>query len=251
MQRNTYLSVTHCGIAELIMTDATGTFTARLGVSDDTGSKDVTAHLVVLDQNSKPLLSESVTASQGQPGALISVRITGASIVQISFTGNANGVLYDMQLSGHATLYDRVFPSSEPPVSTTGGVAIDPSQMTVSCNMHPTTLDMALIHQTALEQWSLYSQDCGSAILNLAALHGPHTTFSALYGIALQDQAVLIAHLQFTVLNAQGKTVRQSTFVARAGYGPRRAAISLVGGSQLVITGPDGKPFVVYALTTS
>jgi hypothetical protein len=136
-------------------------------------------------------------------------------------------------------------------VSTTGGVAIDPSQMTVSCNMHPTTLDMALIHQTALEQWSLYSQDCGSAILNLAALHGPHTTFSALYGIALQDQAVLIAHLQFTVLNAQGTTVRQSTFVARAGYGPRRVAISLAGGSQLVITGPDGKPFVLYALTTS
>ena len=110
---------------------------------------------------------------------------------------------------------------------------------------------MALIHQVALEQWSLYSQGCGTAFLTIASLHGPHATFSALYGIALQDQDVLLAHLQFTVLDAHGKAVRQSTFVARAGYGPRRAAISLVGGSQLVITGPDGKPFVVYALTTS
>ena len=249
--RNSYLSVTHCGVAELIMTNATGIFSARLGVSDATDSREVTAHLVVLDQNSKPLVSMNVMAHQGQPGALIRASIRGASIVQISFTGNASGVLYDMQLSGHATLYDRVFPPSEPPVSTVGGVAIDPREMAVSCNVHPTTLDMAMIHQAALEQWSLYSQDCGSAVLKIAALHGPHTTFSALYGIALQDQAVLTARLQFSVLNAQGKTLRHVSYVARSGYGPRRAEISLAGGSQLVITGTDAKPFVVFAMTLS
>jgi hypothetical protein len=75
--------------------------------------------------------------------------------------------------------------------------------------------------------------------------------FSALYGIALQDPNVLIAHLQFTVLDAKGKTVRKATFVARAGYGSRRAAISLAGGSQLQIAVPDGRNLVVYALTTA
>ncbi len=141
--------------------------------------------------------------------------------------------------------------ASEPPVSTAGGTAIDPRQLTVSCNVHPTTQDMTMIHQVALEQWSLYANGCGTAALNLATLHGPHKTFSALYGIALQDQAVLIAHLQLTVLGAQGKTVRQATFVARVGYGPRRAAISLAGGSRLVMTESDNKPLVAYALTSA
>ncbi len=251
VSRDTYLAVDTCGIAELIMTDATGTFSARIGVSDDSDNKTITAHLVVLDQNSKPFSTVSVTANQGQPGVPISASISGASIVQISFTGNANGVLYDMQLSGHATLYDRVFAPSEPPVSTVGGTAVDLRALTVSCNVHPTTLDMSMIHQVALEQWSLYANGCGSATLNIVALRGPHQTFSALYGIALQDQTVLIAHLQLAVLGAQGKTVRQAMFVARAGYGPRRAAISLAGGSRLVMTESDNKPLVVYALTSA
>jgi len=121
----------------------------------------------------------------------------------------------------------------------------------VTCNVHPTTEDFALIHQVALEQWSLYLNGCGSATLNIASLHAPHATFSALYGIALRDQKVLIAHMQIAVLDAKGKTVRQETFVARAGYGPRSAAISLAGGSKLQITSPDNKQLVVFALTTA
>jgi hypothetical protein len=248
--RYSYMAVEGCGIAELIMTDAHGTFAAKVGVSDSSTDKTMTAHLVVFDQNSKPLSNMSVTAHQGQPGAAIGASITGASIVQISFTGNAAGILYDMRLSGHGTLYDRVFPPSEPPVSTTGGTAIDPRTAKVSCNVSVSATDLALIHQVALEQWSLYLNGCGSAILNIASLHGPHKMFSALYGIAVQDPTVLIAHLQFTVLDAKGKTVRQATFVARAGYGPRRAAISVAGGSTLQITDPDGR-LVIYALTTS
>jgi hypothetical protein len=108
---------------------------------------------------------------------------------------------------------------------------------------------MKLIHQVALEQWSLYLNGCGSAILNLASLHGSHNVFSALYGISLQDQQRAIGHVQFIVQDAKGKTLRQATFVARAGYGPRRAAISLAGGARLVITGADEAPLVLFALT--
>jgi hypothetical protein len=248
--RYTYMAVEGCGVAELIMTGANGAFRVRIGVSDTSIGKSITAHLVVFDPNSKPLTSKSATARQGQSGVALGASITGASIVRLTFTGNANGILYDMTLSGHATLYDRVFPPSEPPVSTAGGMVIDPRTMSVSCNVGVATRDMELIHQVALEQWSLYLNGCGAAMLNLAALHGPHATFSALYGIALQDPNVLIAHLQLTVLDATGKTVRQATFVARAGYGPRRAAISLAGGAQLRISGPDGS-LVVYALTAS
>jgi hypothetical protein len=246
--RYTYMAVDGCGTAELIMTNAHGRFTARIGVSDASGVKTIAAHLVVYDQNSKPLSNLSVTARQGQPGTAIGASITGASIVQITFTGSASGILYDMRLSGHATLYDRVFPPSEPPVSTTGGTVVDPRMASVTCNVAVTTQDFALIHQVALEQWSLYLNGCGSATLNIASLPGPHKMFSALYGIALQDPTVLIAHLQLAVLDAKGKTIRQATFVARAGYGPRRAAISLAGGAKLQIT-PNGQ-LVAFALTT-
>ena len=252
--RYTYMAVEECGTAELIMTDARGTFTAKVGVSDASTAPTITAHLIVLDQNSKPLSSMNVNVRRGQPGVRIGASIIGASIVRISFTGNAYAVLYDMRLSGHATLYDRVFPASEPPVSTTGGTAIDLRGATVSCNVHVTTKDIGLIHQVALEQWALYLNGCGTATLNIASLHTPHTLFSASYGIALQDPTALIGHLQLTVLDAQGKQVRQATFVTRAGYGPRRAAISLVGGASLRIAAsyvpPDG-PLVVYALTAS
>jgi len=42
-----------CGTAELIMTDAHGSFSAKVGVADSNTDKTITAHLVVLDQNSK------------------------------------------------------------------------------------------------------------------------------------------------------------------------------------------------------
>jgi hypothetical protein len=248
--RDTYLAVEGCGVAQLIMTNAHGRFTAKLGVDDSSIDKTMTAHLVVLDQNSHPLVTSIATAHLGLPAVTLSASIDNASIVEISFSGPGRGDLYGFQLSGHATLYDRVFPPSEPPVSIPGGIAINPELMSVSCNVMRTTADMELIHQVALEQWSLYFLGCGSAILNLAALHGPHQTFSALYGIALQDQHYPIAHIQFTVLDAKGKIVRKAIFVARAGYGPRRAAISLAGGATLQLSITDGN-IVLFALTTA
>ncbi len=249
--RDSYVSVTGCGVAELIMTDARGSFSAKIGVADGSANKTISAHLVVLDQNSKPLTTKDVTAGLGRPGVSIGAGITGASIVEISFTGSANGVLYDLRLAGRATLYARVYPPSEPPVSTTGGTALDPRSFMVTCSVVVTTQDIELVHQVALEQWSLYVEGCGAATLNLATLRGPHGTFSAQYGIALQDFSTLVAHLQLTVLDAKGKTLRQATFVTRAGYGPRRAAISLTGGSKLQITSPDSQKLVVFALTAS
>jgi hypothetical protein len=248
--RDTYLNVEGCGVAELIMTNASGRFSAKVGVNDTSANRSITANLVVLDQNSHPIAKSTVTAQLGLPAVTLSGTINNASIVEISFTGGAAGVLFGFQLSGHATLYDRIFAPSEPPVSTSGGTAINPSLMSVTCNVHPTSTDLELIHQVALEQWSLDLNGCGSATLNLASLHGPHRAFSALYGIPLQDSSTLIAHLQFTVLDARGRTVRKAMFVARAGYGPQRAAISLAGGAALQITIVDGQ-MVAFALTAS
>jgi len=71
MLRYNFLAVEGCGIAELIMTDAHGTFSAKVGVADSSTDRTISAHLVVLDQNSKPLTTKDVTANLGEPGKTI------------------------------------------------------------------------------------------------------------------------------------------------------------------------------------
>lgn len=165
-------------------------------------------------------------------------------------SGGALGVLFDMTLTGHATLYDRVFPPSEPPVSTAGGTPLDPRAFAVTCNVAVTNQDILLIHQAALEQWALWLGGCGTATLNLATLHGSPGLFSLLYGMAVQDQHEGIAHVRLLVLDAQGKVLRTVTGVSRAGYGPRRLAISLAGGAKLQIAAVDATLYA-YALTAA
>ena len=99
-----------------------------------------------------------------------------------SVSGGAQGVLFEMSLTGHATLYDRVFPPSEP------------RAFVVTCNVAVTNQDILLIHQVALEQWALWLGGCGTATLNLATLLGSHSRFSLLYGMAVLDQHEGIAH---------------------------------------------------------
>ena len=90
-----------------------------------------TVTLITLDQNSHPLVKVTVSAKHGGPAATLDASIDGASLLEVqSVSGGGQGVLFDMTLTGHATLYDRVFPPSEPPVSTTGGMAVDPRGFT-------------------------------------------------------------------------------------------------------------------------
>lgn len=251
--RDSYINLLGCGITELIMTNAHGRFHAKFGIIDTSSNAlaQETAVLTTLDQNSHPLVRISVTARKGGPPATLDASIDNASILAVSIpTGGAQGVLYDMTLTGHATVYDYVFPPSEPPISAPGGVPIDPRGFTLACNVQVAQTDTLLIHQAALEQWSLNLQGCGLATLDLTALHGPHHLFSALYGLPAQAQYSGIAHLRVSVLDAKGKVLRTVMGVSRAGYGPRRLTISLVGGAKLQILGVDSQ-LTVFALTTA
>ena len=113
-----------------------------------------------------------------------------------------------------------------------------------------TTQDTLLIHQAALEQWSLALGGCGCYRSTLASCAGPHHLFSALYGLAVEDQHLGIGHLRFSVLDANGKVVRTVSGITRTGYGPQRLAISLYGGTKLQVAGVDA-PLTVFALTAA
>ncbi|HWE60921.1 MAG TPA: hypothetical protein VHB98_04350 [Chloroflexota bacterium] len=247
-----YIWLTGCGIAELIMTNAHGRFQARVGVEDSTDPRYRSGmiSLTVLDPNSHPLVQTHVTIRNGSPSIPISARIDGGSILEVREIGDVQAILYDMTLTGQATLYDRVFPPSEPPISTPGGMAIDPRAFAVSCNAAVSNKDIVLIHQAALEQWALYGLGCGVATLNLTALHAPRHRFSALFGMALQDQENAIAHLTCSVLDAKGTVLRKLTVASREGYGPRYLAISLAGGAKLQVTWGDNA-MVLFAMTAA
>ena len=246
--RDTYLIGTGCGVAELIMTDAHGAFHARLGVNDaDITGQAASVSLAVLDQNSHPLFHAVARASRGRPGVPVSLKLDGGSILQIQFTGPV--VLYDLTLTGHATVYNRVFASSEPPVTIPGGVAIDPRGFMLACTVQVTTSDTLLIHEAALEQWSLNGSGCGSATLDLRKLPYAHHFFGARFGIAAVNQTEGIAHLHVAVLDAGGKAV-DHVFTARSGYGPQPLRVGLAGGVTLRLTWSDAV-IVVFAMTTS
>ena len=247
-----YIAITHCGTAEMIMTNTHGTFRGKFGVNDgDSSQKDVTISVVVLDRNSHPLSKSSVTARFGQPAVSFSASIENASILQIHTDSNGSGILFGMTLIGHAVLYDRIFAPSEPPVSTKSGTPIPGAAFDATCNGSSAKEDTLLIHAVALEQWSLAGTSCGAASLDLAKIHGH--TFSALYGIPALDQTdAPISHLTLSVFGPAGssKPVRSRTFVARAGYGPQRLAMDLTGGTRLQISWVDNS-MVLFALTAS
>ncbi len=251
--RDSYVNIIGCGMTELIMTNAHGHFHARFGINDASTNPNnqETVTLVTLDQNSHPLLKVTVSAKHGGPAATLDASIDGASLLEVqSVSGGGLGVLFDMTLTGHATLYDRVFPPSEPPLSTAGGTPVDPRGFALACNVGVTTQDTLLIHQAALEQWSLSLTGCSTATLDVAKLPAPHRLFSVLYGLTVQDQHYGIGHLRLSVLDTTGKVLRTVLGVTRAGYGPRRLAISLAGGVKLQIAGVDA-PLTVFALTTA
>lgn len=131
---------------------------------------------------------------------------------------------YNITLSGQATLYDRIFPPSEPPVSTPGDMPFDPRAFALAGNLLIAAQDTLLIHQAALEQWSPAGGGGGIATLDLSRLPGPHHLFSALYGLPLVDQHYGLGHLHLTVLDAAGRSIRTVKATTRAGYGLRRVS---------------------------
>ncbi len=247
--RDTYLAGTRCGVASLVMTNAHGSFHALVGMDDSTGPETTgSIKLTVLDQNSKPLFTTSVQAGIGKPGVPLSAPISGGSIVKLEFAGPL--VVYKLQLSGQATFYDRVFPPSEPPISTPNGIVVNPRAFKVDCNTAVSTADILLIHEAALEQWALDGQRCGTAILNLRTLGQAHATFGGRFGLAATDQHLKIGHIQVQLLAGNGKVLRTVTLTAREGYGPQPFSISLAGAASLKFSWPDQR-VILFALSTT
>ncbi|HEY8285507.1 MAG TPA: hypothetical protein VIJ28_14075 [Chloroflexota bacterium] len=245
--RDTFLSGTDCGVASLVMTNARGAFHALVGLDDTTSpAKSGMVRLTVLDQYSRPLFHTSTRATIGKPAITLNAPITGASIVKLEFYGPV--VLYDLQLTGRATFYDRVFPPSEPPTSGKTGIAVNPTAFTVSCNTAISRADILLIHAAALEQWALDGQDCGTASLNLRTVKGPRAVFAGRYALPAAEQRFKVGHVLLRVLGPDGKTLRTMRLVAREGYGPVPFQISVAGAARLDLSWSDRR-VILFAMS--
>jgi hypothetical protein len=247
----TYINGFACGISQLIVTNAHGKLSGRLGLPG-TATAPASVKILVIDRNGHPLSQSVVKASSGASGTPFTVSINNASIVTFLFAGD-HSILYDIQLVGQAVVYDRVFPPAAPPISAKGGTAIDPHDLTLhqTCGVAIPAADVLLVHEAAMQFWALDGQMCGGyASLAVTSSKYPKRQFSARYGIPVADQTDAIAQLQVSVLNGAGKDIRHTTFTTRNGYGPQTLRISLQGGASLRIVWLKGHT-TVFAMTAS
>ena len=249
---NTYVRGLGCGMSTLILTGAHGHLRARFGIADGSSPGTLALQIAVLDQNSHPLFQTTLHAATGQPSLPIDMPIASASIVNFSFVGATalTGVLYDVRLAGSATVYSQVYPPVESPVLVQGGKAISAYDLVRDCNSYIADTDMLLIHEAALEQWTLRGQECGIATLKLGTGTLPRHLFSARYGLPVANQADGIATLQVSALDTGGKVVRSQTLTARSGYGPQQFSIALAGAASLQIAWVKNR-VAVFAMTLS
>lgn len=251
----TYLATYSCGSASLFFccTSAEGIFHARFGVPDsDTSGKPATVTVIVKDKDDHVLRRHSYSALGGNPGVRIDVDIHRASIISFVF-GGASGLLYDLRLSGGATISERIFAPSEPPTATRGGVAIDPHDFTVHCNAGVASTDQRVVGDTTLESWALLGEACGEADLALDKMHYPRHDLYARVGIALGEPSNTIATFHINLLDGAGKVVRSTKVSARYGYGTQPVHVSLRGGTtvQILWDTQTLSGSVVYALTAA
>ena len=242
-----------CGTTGLILgPNAHGTFTAFLGVPDDAPSgAPPTVKIVVQDRTNHPLLVRTYRASYGAAGTPISIDITHASTLSFAFTG-PSAVLYNVQITGRATVIDQVYPSTTPPVIFAGGNAVHPSAFHLDCNANITKDDRLLVHESTLETWALSGTECGSASLKLSGLHVPHAVFATRMGIEAGDPPTTIVKIELNVLDSHGASIRHSTWSLRYGYGPIDASITLKGGATVQIlwlTGNTDSAVDLYGMT--
>lgn len=243
-----YLGTSGCGSAGLIMccTTARGTFHALFGIPDtDAAGSNASVTIVAKDKDNHVLRSKTVHATYGSPSVPIDIRLDRASVLTFVFPGSG-GILSDPRLTGSATISELVYPPVVPPTSAAGGVAINPNDFSVKCNMAPATTDQPLVGATALEGWALVG-GCGEADLILNATHYPHHRFSARVGILRLSPLDTQATVTLNVLNKSGATIRTTKLLARYGYGTQPIAIDLSGGATLQILADDKT--VLYAMT--
>lgn len=252
-----YLSTDQCGETSLVFccTTARGSFHALFAAaSTDTASPRIpTATVVIKNKDNKVLRRLTVHAAVGAPGVPITISVNGASVLSISFGGDS-AVLYDLRLSGTATIAQLFYPPTEPPVAVPGGTVVNPHDLSFSCNASIAGSDVRLVGATTLEGWALSGTDCGQATLSLRSGKYPRHMFYARAGIAVGQPPDTVATLHVAVLGAGGKVVRAQDVVARYGFGTLPTRISLAGGAAVQITWThvhNVESVVVYALTTT
>lgn len=250
--RQTYLNNTACGTASLFFccTNARGTFHALFGLyDDDTATARATVRMVVKDKDDHVLRRQTLTVTYGTPRAL-DVDVKLASVIYFSFSGDASA-LYDLRLTGIATVSQYILPPSAPPVEVPNGVAVDPHDLAVQCNMSVTSGDVRLIGATTLEGWALNPADwCGEADLNLRTSRYPRHAFYARVGIKLGEAPTTNVTVTLNALNAAGKVIRSAAINARYGYGTQPVHLSLAGAATVRIKASAGGS-IVYALTAA
>lgn len=251
----TYLSTYACGAASLFFccTNADGTFHARFAVPDTAAAgKPATVKAIVEDKNNRVLRQASFATTGGNPGVSIDISVKRASIISFVF-GGSSGVLYAMRLTGIATISERIYPPSVPPVGVPGGVAINPNDFALHCNAQVSNDDQRLVGATTLEGWALVGEACGAASLPLSSTHYPRHDFYARVGIKLGEAPNTVVTVAFNVLNTAGKIVRSARVIARYGYGTQPVHLSLKGGAvvQILWLSRTINGTVVYALTAA
>jgi len=251
-----YLSTYSCGSASLFFccTNAQGVFHTRFGVPDtETAGKPATVTVIVEDKNNHVLSRRSYSALGGNPGVSIDIPLRlGASVVSFAF-GGASGLLYDLRLTGIATISERIYAPSEPPVEVPRGVAVNPHDFSVHCNSNVATEDQRVVGATTLEGWALVGEACGEADLALAGTKYPRRDFYARVGIALGEPPNTVATFHFNVLNGAGKVIHSTKIQARYGYGTQPVHVSLRGGAtvQIIWDSQTLSGTVVYAMTAA
>jgi hypothetical protein len=253
----TYLSTYDCGQTSLIFccTNARGSFHALFGAPDtDSGNnKAPVATVVIKDKNNKVLRQLTVHASFAARGVPIDISVNGASVLAISFRGDS-GILYNMSLTGIATISQLVYAPTEPPLAVPGGVAVSPYDLTLSCNAAVSTSDVRLVGATTLEGWALSGTDCGQATLDLRGGKYPRHQFYARVGIAVGQPPDTVATIHVSVLGSGGKVLRAQNVVVRYGFGTLPFQANLAGATAVQLSWTHIHALsavVVYDVTTT
>jgi hypothetical protein len=251
----TYFATYSCGSSSLVFccTPASGTFHALFGVpSNATSGGNLGPPRVTVtaqDKDNHVLRRVSAQAQAGAAGTPISISVDHASVLSFAFKGSS-AVLYNLRLSGTATISDLIYPPSMPPVSPPGGQAIDPHDFSLHCNAYRADKDLRLVGATTLEGWALYGESCGEADLALTGARHAWRDFYARVGLAINASPGAHVVIRLNVLGKGGKIIRHYEKVARYGYGTQPLHIGLAGGTTLQIVWQSSlDTSAVYAMT--
>lgn len=250
---NTYIHApAGCGIANLIIVPLShGRYHALFAVPDSAPVGTGTVQVVVNDRDAHPVFSHTYKAVQSGGPVVIDVPIDRGSAIAFTFTG-AVDVLYNASITGQGAIYGGVYPPVSPPTRIAGGTLVKMADWQLKCNGYAQSdSDVTLVHEVALQQWTLRGEGCGEADLFMQKSGYPAHTFAARIGFGASSDPRAIARIQLNIGNARGHVFRTKVYTVRYGYGPQDISISLAGGTFLQVLWLDSPTVYLFAATTA